>query len=256
MKIIHNEFRMISMKRTGHHSIQNWIFSGFKDPKLKIEHMDFTTGGKVTAKNKGRSRESINKVLHGLSSLNLLTYDFQQVDLNELHQRKIKDPNAIHMWPATKEFTVERSLIIIVLRDPYNWAASTIKCFKKVIPAAVARYKQHLKQALGIQDYLGGYPFVVIDYNRWFTSEDYRAEIISKLGMNIEATQYQEVAVNGAGSSFDKVKFRKQAGKMKVLNRWEHYKKHKVFMNIFKDKELVELSVQFGYHKPEGLIIV
>ncbi len=62
---------------------------------------------------------------------------------------------------------------------------------------------------------------VCINYNRWFVSESYRREIAQQLNMDYSEETINKIPKFGR-SSFDKMKFKNNARKMAVLNRWQN----------------------------------
>jgi hypothetical protein len=253
MKIIHNEFRIIAMQRTGHHAIEDWIYAGFNHPKFKITHCNFRDGTRIPSKSKKNSYRNLNKIFDENEFFNLLIYDFQQVNLDEMHDGNLRERDGYQIWPAANKFLVERSLIILIIRNPYNWVASYLQKWRFLKNPALNRYKKHLKQAIGIKNYFGDYSdnFVVFYYDKWFSDENYRKKMINLLGMNCGSEQYQEVPVMGGGSGFDELKHQGNAGKMKVLERYKVYLKDWQFKKIFQDKELIELAEKAGFTKPK-----
>jgi hypothetical protein len=222
------------MKRSGHHAIQNWILSGFSNPKLRINSPILSKGTTITTKKPKACFTNLNKLFGNFNSLNLLISNYENANLGMAHKTKLLSRTAIHIWPEAKKFHVQNS----------QWSN---------IPKPVLTiYKQHLKQALGIKNFLGnfyGKNFIVINFNKWFISAQYRRELIHQLNMTADSTPFKQVARNGGGSSFNGVKFGNKAHQMKVLERYKQFTKNKKFIRVFADTELIELAQQFGFPK-------
>ncbi|GAI54320.1 unnamed protein product, partial [marine sediment metagenome] len=90
----------------------------------------------------------------------------------------------------------------------------------------------------GETEYFDG-KLIVCNFDEWFGSEDYRKKVSSQLGL-----EHSDKGVNNiirtVGSSFDGMRFSKEAQKMKVLDRWEHFKDDSDFLGILKNDELIE----------------
>lgn len=245
--IIKKEFRILAMQRTGHHAVQEWINEGFDDPKISVNHCDFRDGTRVPARLKDKSKQIINGLFNKCTTdMNMANYAFEQVDLDELHNGKLIKPDGYKVWPAAGKFEVADSLIILVVRDCYNWAASTLKAGRY---PNIGMYKKHLRQVLGLHDYLNGYPFMAISFNEWFANEEYRKTIAQKLGMK-RWDKYLTVSAGGPGSSFDHRKFQGRADEMKVLERYKVYVENSKFQKVISDTELVNLNEQYFKFKP------
>ena len=131
---------------------------------------------------------------------------------------------------------------ILILRDPFNLFASRLKCgIGRIPPQTVARmWKQHARQFLGVQQYLPN-PTVVISYNRWFSRKSYRRQIAEQLGLRFSDRGFHKVSDTAGGSSFDGLRFRHRAVRMKVLERWKTMADDNAYRSLF-DDEIVTLS--------------
>jgi hypothetical protein len=244
--IIKNEVRVCAMQRSGHNAIKFWIYNGFPDPRIGINHCNLVQGRSATSSN----FKPLNQLFADLEEdLNLLIYNFEQVNIAKLQERRLLDPQAFHVWPAATKLKAKRQMIILVVRDPYNWIASCLK--KKNLTHcknSIPLYKEHLRQALGQVNHFGNYPHIVINYNRWFLEEEYRTELAQQIGFESQG-QWNVVSGAGQGSSFDGLSFQGRAGEMGVLDRYRKYLANPKYMKLLKDKELVGLAEQyFGFN--------
>lgn len=154
----------------------------------------------------------------------------------------------------------EMEQFILVVRDPFNWVASSLKKggnlkrlsetwqstameYEKWFCASMSRldmYKQQMKQIIGKIDLIGR-DYQVIKYNDWFCDRDYRREITNRLEIPFTDSGLNHVPNYGNGSSFDERNKHGEAQKMDVLNRWRHYEDSDVFWE-FVDDEMIEYS--------------
>ena len=133
------------------------------------------------------------------------------------------------------------------MRDAYNLFASRNKKAQqqnhgrlKVTPEFVRLWKVFVKEAYGETNFTENK--IVINYNNWVTSEDYRTKLSLELGLNPNKDNTNVMTTDGNGSSFDGLKFKGDPGKMDVLGRWKHFQNNPNFMSLFDDevKELAE----------------
>ena len=124
------------------------------------------------------------------------------------------------------------SMRICLLRSPENFFASRIrKAFqkdkRKVYPRScdahmeriVCLWKCYAKEFLGITRELSR-PAVAIWFDRWFVDESYRQALSRSLNLGpFSDCGLEIVSSKGGGSSFDSVRYYKQAQNMSVLNR-------------------------------------
>ena len=133
---------------------------------------------------------------------------------------------------------------IIVLRDPYNWLASTIKSilnskkkkpYEKDLRNLIARWKWHaeyfLRKDRGCFFVLFN-RFVERDPSYRMTISDYIEEDFTDIGTNY---------ISSMGSSFDKKRFQKCALDMKLNERWKE-KEIIDQVRFFMDDELRKYS--------------
>jgi len=111
-------------------------------------------------------------------------------------------------------------------------------------------WKSYAKEYLGKTNYLGENK-IVINYNLWFSSKNYRNNIEKKLGLEPNDKKINEVLDIGRGSSFDGIKFNGKANKMKVLERWKLLADNAFYKTVLKDKELIKLSNKIFGKIPE-----
>lgn len=127
--------------------------------------------------------------------------------------------------------------------DENEWARKIREVKNTFIP----NHKRILRQALGLEKFLPDNS-VFINYNRWFSEAEYRAQIAEQLRLPTS-----EIGVDTIWnrSSFDAIK-ETGAQSLGVLERWKEYYEVPYYMDYFQDRELVELSAHFW--KPPFLV--
>ena len=178
--------------------------------------------------------------------------------------------------PSTKRLLVhentipsQKSNIIVILRDPFNWAASVRHCdlqWKKKIQTSRKNFplgititpevkkglgcKRTADLYVGIANKIEQYPTIL--FNEWFSSKRYRKQVCKDFELKYTDKGLNDVPFfGGGGSSFDGMNFEHEARKMDVLNRWKEYKDDSVYLNFFKENpKLVEVSEQIFDFNP------
>ena len=132
---------------------------------------------------------------------------------------------------------------IIILRDPANWLASTLK-FRKTTPGKarykVARYERLLRLAIH-----EGSKYQCIDFNRFVADVRYRERLASRLDMPFfkEAeSALNEVPDFGGGSSFNG---RSGVSVENVNQRWREFYNDPFFLSLLSSRRLRALALEF-----------
>ena len=124
-----------------------------------------------------------------------------------------------------KRFKDARPIEILILRDPYNWAASRIKSGRN---ANLSLWLQYAREFVGETSFLR-FSKVLISFNEWFLSRVYRDTwLLDNLGIENHDRGVDSVSALGNGSSFDSTEFDGRAQEMKVLDRWKEIKPNKL----------------------------
>lgn len=131
---------------------------------------------------------------------------------------------------------------ILILRDPFNLFASRLRANFGVVSNQIALriWKQHAREFLGDRRYLKQ-PRTVINYNRWATEKAYRREIAEELELSFSDARRHQVPAAGNGSSFDGRRYNGNAGRMRTLERWQHFADDENYESIF-DSQTQALS--------------
>jgi hypothetical protein len=205
-------FAVEHLQRSGGHAVINWLLSHYQNYRFMNNLMPKKQPKVTTKRGNGK---------HLLYSLENRTSDFTK---NEPDKR------------------------IIILRDPLNWAASIIRrrgnmsFYKddKLIRDQVCLdfYKEYYRKYKSDE-------FYGINYNKWFTSSEYRREIEKDFNLSESDKGINAVLNFGSGSSFDGNKFNGKAQQMKTLERWHKYKNHPIIKKIQNDEEFIEILKEF-----------
>jgi hypothetical protein len=119
---------------------------------------------------------------------------------------------------------------------------------------AAQLWKEYAAEAAGSTKRLNN--LLVINYNRWFADESYRASLGAQLNMVSVDKGIDQVAKWGPASSFDKLSFDGRANEMKVLERWKHYANDELYRSVCGDPELHRLSHElFGEIEGVGVLL-
>ncbi|MCV0439708.1 MAG: hypothetical protein K5880_13865 [Hydrogenophaga sp.] len=131
---------------------------------------------------------------------------------------------------------------VIILRDPYNWAASWwhstqwlgAKIRESRFEQWVAIWKEHAIECLAEES-----KFIPVSYNAWFTSSEYRTRVAAKLNLSTEDKRVNTVR---SGSSWDGKQFDGRAQDMRVLCRWENMRDDPAWQKVALDPEIQRLA--------------
>jgi hypothetical protein len=212
---------IFGMKRSGHHAIVHWI--GYNsEPAIhfndyKVHGSDFIPAHKTKPVKFGNGKADVH--IYNME-------DFNVDNVGKVRKLTIwNDYDEVHM--------------AVVLRDPFNWIASSMKCgggmFKR-INKRIELYKKQAKLFENVNPNV-----LAIKYNDWVTSEDYRGSVASLLCLDTYHKGVKVLSERGGGSSFDGKRFKKDAHQMDLFKRWEVYKKDPIYVNLI-DMELCKIS--------------
>jgi hypothetical protein len=249
-----------ALQRSGQHLVIEWLCRGFLNDTVHFNHCRFfreglfasltpVTGRRVIYAGSSiddsgvQGRMNLGESLPSTLPENLF-YTVEDVSPNESMYQKI-----------TKRY---HSTVILIIRDPANWLASSIR-------HGVKSHKQlklnieTLKQILEIatQNYETTYQKIIsIDYNEFSISRKYRSEIANKFDyfdMTKADVALERVSDFGGGSSFHGLENEKSPALL--MERWREYENNGFFSTVLKDRKLFELSRKFfGDIKPLAVI--
>lgn len=233
-KIIDNtpyRIGVFSIARSGHHAIVHWMAKGLNKGVMHFANI-----------NEDFDPRRINVYGDGDIIHNTI-YSIENFDLQGF----------------SEIFADTFDMIVLVIRDPYNQIASSLKKghnlavldrpFEPSKPYAkwfcqsmsrLEMMKQYMRHVLGDENRINE-SFKVVNYNYWFASPEYRKKIADELDITDNKEGVEEVLGFGGGSSFSKRKYNRKASQMDVLNRWRDYAEDERFASLL-DNELSSLS--------------
>lgn len=231
------EIRIAGLQRNGNHAVINWIIrqSGpdvlfFNDVEPECPFDDPYLHSSSSSKNTDGRYDCV-----------IYSYEDRLLDLichkNYYPQKNIFNINA------------EKRIDVIILRNPFNAIASRMK------HTTVSSYRSAYISGLNItqlwttyaHEYLGhtrklNNTKIVINYDLWCKSKDYRKKLASLLDLNFTDAGFNEIKTFGSGSSFDKINYNERANEMKTDQRWKYYSDNEEYKDLFKDKTLIKLT--------------
>lgn len=214
------EYHIYSLMRSGHHAITNWFIQQLDCPYLYVNCIN----------------EPYRQLVH-------IDNNPQRIICTIEDERR----PLLNFIPDGQWGFSSKSQDILVLRDPYNFLASRIRSFD-VFPKniqdmqsgeTINKWKEHAKEFLRITRKLEN--VILVNYNQWVKNNSYRTDLAEQLKIKFTDRGFDEVANFGFGSSFDKLQYKQQAKKMRVLERYKQYLHDKLFIAQL-DSELHELS--------------
>lgn len=193
------------MKRSGHHAIITWLYSNLTGTSFAYNDSIFHKGEIV--------KSTLNKpdpevYGDGSEPFNYI-YNFEDFDVRKTHDWK-KYPQ-IHR--------ASRVDTILVLRSPFNWVASSVKCGgypTNHIKRRVAIWKLQAAEFSKGPD--SNYD-ICLSFDEWFRNVEYRKALAARLKLPTHNKGINIVNPHGNGSSFDGMRKKKTGQDMDVLNR-------------------------------------
>jgi len=240
--LFEREIRIFGIKRSGNHAVLSFLWDHFPMKKKEIVHlgntnlslfpmhpkeaMEFGSFARELRRTWDVDRTFINGIEH-------LPTDHIAVLLQPfyLYNRQRRE----WAFKYEKKYFARKVYNIIILRSFHNNLASLVKLGEIrdtheeevrslfygscVYKEFTELWVQYAKEIAGITNYIPNK--IVIIYDEFVSSEDYRREISHRLGLEHVDSGINFVA--RAKSSFDYHKYRGEALKMKVLDRWKYF---------------------------------
>jgi hypothetical protein len=221
-----NHAAMVSLLRSGHHAVAEWMMHLMPDP---IEFID-----------------------------DFWDKNFPERDQDELTIPPLEEAVKWYFWSfenARIKLVMDyleplevpgRRLNVVVVRDFPNWLASYCKWFLR-FKARAGTPQEDLGRRLG-----AGLAYTIpiwhnhadaalnppegvepILYNKWFVSPRYRWRLARRLGLRYRKGGLDEIKSTwGGGSSFTRMAYHGMAQQMPVLTRWRLLKDEKWFRKV------------------------
>lgn len=238
-------FRVAGMKRSCNHGIMNWLLGLYP--------------GRFYFHNCCGNPNAEGFLQHSSSPIRLGQHhpDYIPVTKNGNKQIAIvsyEDFEPSKVFPEGIEktygsyFGASRYTNVLILRDPYNMAASRLK--REYSPHHWVRYPISDGRHEDLADLWKQYArlfikkeedpdWLCICFNRWFKDITYRQQLAAKL-----MQPFTDVGFRGCGTSAGRSSFEKHGNTRRydMENRWKHFTGHPGYRLFIKDKELKKLS--------------
>jgi hypothetical protein len=223
------DYLIFAMSRSGHHAVINWIMV---NTTKKVTHFNNCIKGW----DKGDIQPLNGKV------------ETQKGVDGHITLRNIEDMD-IHNIPKLPKIGDYR--IITINRDPLNWICSSIKNgghtnvnldnewtdeVGNKMRNRIAAYKD-LMIISKVQEVID------INYNDWFSDEEYRKELSDRLGLDSHDKGLNKLSNWGGGSSFSQKKVT-DGRKLDVLNRWKTMSDNPRFKSLI-DDDLKKITKEY-----------
>jgi hypothetical protein len=194
-------------------------------------------------------------------------YNIEDISIENLDEIRGVYERALYISNKKEIILPRQEFRILILRDPFNLLASRYRFFKRMNDIrradgkraieksaytngnsklswyrkdVIYRWKEYARECLGETGFVNNKIF--IDYNSWFSNKEYRKKIAKSFGFSFTDRKLNFIPHNGGGSSFDLREKDGDAQKMDVLNRWKKLEGDNMFVNFFRDDELISLS--------------
>ena len=246
------EIRVIGLKRSGNHGIITWIRRHYNE---YVRHLNNVS----PLKNPYRQlyehypKDELKREAKGIfSKKECLIYNHENYTLESITNHTFEKKHDLYLGKSHTRYD------LLILRDPYNLFASILKgqrnqnkfnyiyTHPKNQKTIAELWLDYAKEFLGETNYLK-HNRVMVNYNQWFSEQDYRRNISTKLGLDFNDTGFNIVKKYGNGSSFNGTEFDNKVSKMDVLNRWQELIGDDEYRKMF-NKEIIEYSQKIFDH--------
>lgn len=255
--------RMSGMRRSGNHAIANWLmrntptgtsvfFNNCQPGKHPMEHFaSLEVNGQRVGSGRAASQLPRHATVAGDGAVLLFSYE----DTSTAEIKLDRDlSGSFDLGWLNQEILIYRSFL--------NWSASLLKKLQgnegystsrrlSIVLNTVHKYTRLLGLAASHQE-TGA---VCIRYDDWVDSDDYRADILSRLDLPLRDNGIGDVQQYGGGSSFQKQA--PTANDLRVLDRWKQMRDDPEYMVLLaaagRDGALME---QVQTHFPEDAAIL
>lgn len=243
------ELRIIGLRRTGNHTVAEWIKAQESGPIEQLNNLEVRCNpyrykyemliDHYPEHHKWAHTHYLPLAKGYFPKISCLICGYEDHSLTDICDPLFERFHDTHVGKSNRRFDV------LILRDPFNLFASRLKSnmihVKSQKLTAVDLWIQHAKEFLGETQYLNQNR-ILVNYNQWVTDIDYRKQLSVQLGLNFCDSGIKKVANLGGGSSFDGAKMDGQGDQMAVLERWKHFKDDENYRQIFQNEELLEYS--------------
>jgi hypothetical protein len=253
------EIRVVGMSRSGNHAIIGWILAQARGRTCFLNCAEPGTNPFVSARPPSDGEPAHRASYPGfdadreaageLSAKDYLVHSYEDVFLRSLDDRRAASHDDALLGAS------RRRIDVLVLRDPFNLFASRLAARIGHVSVGTAGriWCQHAREYLGLRRHLGR-ERVMVSYNDWASSREYRARLAQRLGFAFDDAASEAVPAAGGGSSFDGTALTGRAHEMRVFDRWRLYADDPFYLSVF-TAPLVELAQSaFGWAPSFGAL--
>lgn len=246
------------LKRSGLHALSFWLL-GHCTSNAFVNNSPAKRPGKSSVMSRTISTSPLPVVLHQGDKI---AYCFEGEEkfrpLPEAVDLLVVLFQSQHLWhlsaqdPLVLGVEATNTKRVLLLRDPFNWAASYMKKSQHPDDTSVwpHLWKEYAKEYIGATNYLPD--AIKVNYNNWFVDQSYRRQLSVQLGLNFTDKALEVVTSHGKGSSFELTKFDRRAQQMQVLERWQFFKDNAEYLEAFRrHQDIVEMAEEIFDLPPE-----
>lgn len=257
--LFEKEIRQFALKRSGNNAMIMYFFGHFTDNFILIVNTDF---GFRSRSGRGGPFEFADKLFllekkdpETPKNFLMTVENYDLYAIRSKHNDRKYHYNMDKRWYAGTYGCTEFSrdvLDVLILRSPHNNLASVMaKGWYWMVPFFAELWIKYAREIVGDTKHLA-YKVNCI-YDKWFTSLEYRKQICYEIGL-----EHTDAGLNrmrrSRRSSFNGMKYQRNAQKMKVLDRWKHYVRNQRYLDVLRNDELIDLTERiFGYNLKEIL---
>ncbi len=255
MAVVEHEIHLIGIQRSGIHALQAWLVGHFRGPVAWVNHAQ--PGGSplptrlfhASADHLERDRSGLlqpkEAYLVGWENLEPAGFRAAHASFREKIEARL---------PAGESFA-RHTAFLLLLRDPFNQAASLLRCDRAKLSHLEVLWEAYAQEFLRETRHVPDEGLVPVRYDLWFSSAEYRRALARRLGLAFSDANLNEVWHYGGGSSFDGLRYRHAAQHMRVGDRWRAYRFDPDFRRALDRPGLLGLSQRiFGTHPAEACL--
>jgi len=249
--------RLLGMPRSGTHAVMNWLAPKFGNVGCYIDEKqkhDYFIPPQIS-QNLPVFESGLMAPIPSNEHKDVLIHGFEWRPCNSVFNSYLEQKMFDGVGGWGKKWNV------LILRDPFNLAASmrvkrTDNNWRPLRGTGMAKSfaRMWMDHAVYFLDHEEDGDHLCINYNAWFSSEQYRRGICYKIGAPFNDIGLEQVSGYANGSSFDGIPV--DGRQMDVLNRWKKTIDDPLYRWLFaKWPELIDMSrIIFGWCEAEDHI--
>ncbi|HSR50086.1 MAG TPA: glycosyltransferase [Acidobacteriota bacterium] len=234
------EWRVLALRRSGHHAVIHWMISQCQGPGLFLNDCRLLADGRLLGNRFSRyfnfAPREAERDLCGvdLAAKELYLYNFEDLTPGQFLESTAQ---------ARPRGTSRETLDVVVIRDPFNWAASRRQAEPQLDLEAAGLLECWKLQAREARRRRNEQGFLAIYFSRWVAQRSYRRDLCQKLGLPFSDAGFREVELPGI-SSFDAARVARD--NRVVLERWKERVWDEDYRRWMQDEELLDLAGDTG----------